>query len=96
MEHDHQYVPTTTKSVEINLPNANDKIQMVKTESHTIVLGGDQLTAKQVRGSQMIHSNSITSMEQINGLLPVAKDWHMKLCLLEVCSILNIASQTLL
>ena len=33
----------------------------------------------------MIRCNSITSTQQINGLLPTAEDWHAKLCFLEVC-----------
>ena len=80
MEHNHQYVPT----VDIDLPSPNDKLKIVKTEFHTILFGGDQLTCKRARGSQMIRSNSVTASEQINGLLPVSEDWHARLCFLEV------------
>ena len=85
MEHLHQYVPTITDTINIDLPASGDKLEMTKTNFHTIVFGGDQLTAKRARGSQKIKSNSITSTEQISGLLPTAEDWHAKLCLLQVC-----------
>lgn len=84
LEHLHQYVPTETKTVEVNLPQIDEKIDITKTEFHTILFGGDQLTSKRARGSQMIRSNSVTSTEQINGLLPCTEDWHARLCLLEV------------
>lgn len=84
MEHNHQYVPTTTTNLEIELPAVDEKLKVEKTEFHTILFGGDQLTAKRARGSQMIRCNSITSTQQINGLLPTAEDWHAKLCFLEV------------
>ena len=86
MEHNHQYVPTITNTVDIDLLSSNDKLKIVKTEFHTILFGGDQLTAKRARGSQMIRSNSVTASEQINGLLPVSEDWHAKLCFLQVFS----------
>lgn len=84
MEHLHNYVPTKTETVNIDLPITGDHLEMTKTSFHTVVFGGDQLTAKRARGSQMIRSNSITSSHQINGLLPTAEDWHAKLCFLEV------------
>ena len=84
MEHLHNYVPTKTETVTIDLPITGDNVHMTKTSFHTVVFGGDQLTAKRARGSQMIRSNSIESSHQLNGLLPTAEDWHAKLCLLEV------------
>ena len=84
MEHNHQYVATITDTIEVDLPASGHKVEVTKTKFH--VFGGDQLTAKRARGSQMIRSNSINSTEQISGLLPTAEDWHAKLCLLQVCS----------
>lgn len=86
MEHNHQYVPTTTTNMEIKFPVLSEKLKMEKKKKfHTLLFGGDQLTAKRARGSQMIRCNSIISTQQINGLLPTAEDWHAKLCFLEVC-----------
>ena len=87
MEHLHNYVPTRTDTVNIDLPITGDHLEMTKTSFHTVLFGGDQLTAKRARGSQMIRSNSITSSHQISGLLPTAEDWHTKLCFLEVSCI---------
>ena len=92
MEYLHHYVPTETGTVEIDLPDSGGKFDLTKTSFHTILFGGDQLTAKRARGSQMIRSNSVTSSEQINGLLPTSEDWHAKLCFLEVSYNLLLAS----
>ena len=84
MEHVHQYVPTNTDTVNVDLPGSGGKLELTKNSFHKILFGGDQLTAKRARGSQMIRSNSITSSQQISGLVPTAEDWHTKLCFLEV------------
>lgn len=76
MEHLHQYVPTKMETVNLDLPTNGDHLEMTKTSFHTVLFGGDQLTAKRSRGSQMIRSNSITSSQQISDLLPTAEDWH--------------------
>ena len=64
------YVPTETKTIKVNLPRIDDKIDIAKTKFHTNLFGGDQLTSKRAWDSQMIRSNSVTSTEQINGSLP--------------------------
>ena len=86
MDHLHQYVPTKTSTVEVDLPETGGKIDITKTGFHTILFGGDQLTSKRARGSQMIRSNSITPTQQNSGLLPCTEDWHARLCLLQVSS----------
>ena len=87
MEHLHKYVPTKIETINIDLPNTGDQLEITKTYFHMVLFGGDQLTAKRARGSQMIRSNSITSNDQINRLLATAQDWHTKLCFLEVSCI---------
>ena len=42
------------------------------------------MTVARIRGAQMIRGNSETSEERFEGLLPVAEDWHAKMCFLEV------------
>ena len=74
-------MPTETNTVKVNLPWIDDKIDIAKTKFHTNLFGGDQLTSKRARGSQMIRSNSVTSTEQINGSLPCS---GMQDCLLKV------------
>ena len=75
------YVPKKTETVNIDLLITGDHLE---ASFHTVVFGGDQLTAKRARGSQMIRSNSITSSHKISSLLSIAEDWHAKLCFLEV------------
>ena len=47
-------------------------------------MGGDQLTAARGRGAKKakVHADSPTS--RLEGLIPVAEDWHTKVVLLEV------------
>ena len=95
MEHVHQYVPTNTETVEIDLPTIDDKLKVTKTNVHTTVFAGDLLTAKRARGSQKIRSNSITPTEQISGLLPSSEDWHARLCLLQVSMVCVVCRYTI-
>ena len=53
---------------------------------HHILFGGDMLTAKHARGSKYVRSNSTRGLDRLEGLLPVAEDWHTKVCLLGVSS----------
>ena len=48
------------------------------------LVGGDQLTAARMHGAQKIRGNSERSEERFDGLLPVAEDWHAKMCFMEV------------
>ena len=41
-----------------------------------IQIGGDQLTAARIRGSQKMLSNSESGKEHLEGLIPVIEDWH--------------------
>ena len=51
---------------------------------HSILFGGDQLTAARARGSQLIRRNSEIPSERLEGLHPVAEDWHTKVTVLKV------------
>lgn len=101
IEYTHQYVPATTKDVNIEFPTLNEKLSIDVTEYHRLLFGGDQLTAKRGRGSQRIRCNSITPSEQISGLVPTSDDWHTKVVFLNViksiesCSIIAICTKGL-
>ena len=43
---------------------------------HQTLLGGDQLTAARARGSIAARRDHQTRRERLQGLLPVAEDWH--------------------
>ena len=69
------------------MPNPGGQSSVLKVEDDqlvTTVVGGDYLTTARMRGAQRIRGNSETSADRFDGLLPVAEDWHAKVCLLEV------------
>ena len=88
LEHSQGYVPATAVNREVTLPSGET---MEYTEQHYAVtlIGGDQLTVARARGAQKIRSNSFKSEDRLDGLLPVAEDWHSKMCLLQVTRLVN-------
>ena len=59
-------------------------IQLEDKECAVTLVGGDQLTVARIRGAQKVRGNLETSEQRFDGLLPVAEDWHAKMCFLEV------------
>ena len=80
-----KYVPSKMVEREVILPTEE---VMTYEEQHFAVtlVGGDQLTVARACGAQRIRSNSTKSEDRLDGLLPVAEDWHAKMCLLQVIS----------
>ena len=58
--------------------------EVEKHQFHQILFGGDQLTAVRARSAQEIRTNSETGLGHLEGLVPVAEDWHAKVRLLGV------------
>ena len=82
-----KYVPCKDVEREFTIPNAEGSPSVVKMSDKvftTTLVGGDQLTVARIRGAQRIRGNSPTSEQRFDGLLPVAEDWHAKMCFLEV------------
>ena len=50
----------------------------------TTLVGGDYLSVAQAHCAQYIWRTSELAMHRLDGILPVAEDWHAKVCLLEV------------
>lgn len=50
----------------------------------TTLLGGDYLSVARAREAQYIRSSSERREDKLDGMLPVAEDWHAKVVLLEV------------
>ena len=87
LEHLQQYSPSKKVEKELQVPNPGGQSSVLKVEDDQLVMtvvGGDYLTAARMRGAQRIHGNSENSGDRFDGLLPVAEDWHAKVCLLEV------------
>ena len=86
LKHHHQYVPREESTSVFQLSNGDSQEEVSVTEFtfHRVLFGGDQLTTARARGSQLDRVSSNTAMEQLQGVLPVFKDWHAKVLLLQV------------
>ena len=87
LEHVQQYSASKKVVEELQVPNPGGQSSVLKVEDDQLVMtvvGGDYLTATRMRGAQRIRGNSETGADLFDGLLPVAEDWHAKVCLLEV------------
>jgi L1 cell adhesion molecule like protein len=84
----HKYVPSKVKTDPITLNNTTHNV--IDEQLYPICFGGDQLSVARYRGSQLIRSNSTTPSNRLEGLIPVAEDWHTAVVLLKVsCSYIN-------
>ena len=84
LDHVHTYVPSKCIQRRKIVPLTGEVIDFNDSEFITTLIGGDQLTAARARGTQLIRSNCHLNIDKLAGLLPVAEDWHAKLCLLQV------------
>ncbi len=55
---------------------------------HPTILHGDQLTEERARNVQWTYRLSDSAVERLEGLKPTFSEFHLKMCLFEVC-ILN-------
>ena len=53
--------------------------------AHPILFSGDQKTAARGRGAQKAKMNALSPSARLEGLVPVAADWHTKVKILDVC-----------
>lgn len=81
MSHLHQYVPTVdcSDSTSLSEYKSSDDVKF-----HRVLIGGDQLTAARARSSQRHMANALTPVDRLEGLVPMAEDWHTKASLLGV------------
>ena len=80
----HQYVPKVEYTEDCFISDIGETVQVPSAFLHPILIGGDQLTAARGRGAKKakVHADSPTS--RLEGLIPVAEDWHTKVTLLQV------------
>ncbi len=79
LEHYQTYVPSVV--CEKHIP------EMGLTEDKhflTTLVGGDYLSVARARGAQLIRSTSELVKHTLGGILPVAEDWHAKVCFMDV------------
>lgn len=83
-----KYAPSRSETRDVPIPNTSEVRSLKEIAFHRLLFGGDQLTAKRARAGVRIRNNSINNADRLEGLLPVAEDWHAKVVFLEVSSLL--------
>lgn len=82
----HTYIPTTHHQKEYHIASTDETGVTDEFSFHHVLFGGDQLTCARARGSQKARTSEENDRDRLLGLVPVAEDWHTKVCLLEVCT----------
>lgn len=93
MQHLHQYVPAVEYAKTVYLTSTREELQVSQVNLKKILFGGDQLTAARGRGAKRARANSLSGITRLDGIIPCAEDWHVKLNLLDVCSIQYIVNR---
>ena len=89
----HKYVPAKCYKEPYTL-ESSEVISISKAKLHPILFGGDQLTASRARGAKKAKVNSEEPLSRLDGLIPIAEDWHTRLNLIEVCRCIFVLSKT--
>lgn len=76
LSHLHQYVPSYEYAKKA-YPTTTGELQHHLMK---ILFGGDQLTVTQARRARV---NSLSAVTRLEGIIPCAEDWHVKLNLLD-------------
>lgn len=87
MEQLHSYVPAKRYVEDVHCKDSEEAVQIPKAVIHPILFGGDQLTAARARGAKSAKVNSYDTFKRLDGLIPIAEDWHTKLNFLGICKV---------
>lgn len=79
LQHYQTYVPSANNEKEVPETGTTPDKRYVTT-----LVGGDYLSVARARGAQLIRSTSELTKHTLAGILPVAEDWHAKVCFMEV------------
>lgn len=75
----HQYVPTLKFTDDVIIPGTSETVAVPRAVFCPILLGGDQLTAARVRGAKKAKVSDELPANRLEGIIPVAEDWHTKM-----------------
>lgn len=89
MTHHHQYAPMVEEVQECYIPSIDETVQVTTARARPILFGGDQLTVARARGAQKAKANATSPSERLDGLVPMVEDWHAKVVLLGVSSVIS-------
>ena len=76
-------VPTLPAEGKLVLGNGST-IDFDNTRFFKILLGGDQLTAARVRGTQALRDTEDKAVDRLEGVVAVVEDWHTRMALMKV------------
>lgn len=62
------------------IPACSSDVEPQKTRHTETLVGGDQFSTAMARRVIAERKNSTNDTEKLQGLIPVCKDWHTKLC----------------
>ena len=79
------YVPLVEVTTNVYVPGVDKHVQVPGALGHPILFSGDQKTAARGRGAQKAKMNALSPSARLEGLVPVAADWHTKVKILDVC-----------
>ena len=77
LKHIADYVPTVRASRIKNI-STGEQVQVDASKMHSILVGGDQMTAARARAAKETQLNGQTSFKRLDGIIPVLEDWHTK------------------
>ena len=81
LEEYKKYVPSKVIPLADPIPRTDD----VEDRSYIFtLLGGDYLSVARAREVQYIRHSSELEENRLDGMIPVAEDWHANVCLMEV------------
>lgn len=84
LSHLHQYVPILEYTETTRVLETDETVEVPKASVHPIFLAGDQVTANRARNAIKAKANEDKPALRLEGLVPVAEDWHTKLNFLGV------------
>ena len=86
LHHFMKYVHTLTSEGEMPLPDEN-VFTFDDTTFCKIIFGGDHLTAARMMGTQALLVLTTTPTDRLEGVILVLEDWHSRMALVDVSSI---------
>ena len=83
LKHYMSLVPTVSAEGRLLLPNGSEE-EFDDSRFHSILFGGDQLTAARIRGAQALRDTQDKKVDRFEGLIAIIEDWHSRMTLLKV------------
>lgn len=86
MKNIHKYIPKAVHSVLYE----GEEGAIDEEFFQGMLFGGDQLTVCRSRGAQAARCNDDEAIDRLDGITPVAEDWHARLTLMRVWCLVSL------